>query len=168
MGFNSNVPTVAANASYPAATYNTYVAGGLNGIQAAWTSWTPTVVSGLTVGNGAWAGSYLQVGKDIKARFAFTLGTTSSVTGVMVIQFPILVSSTYTVTANVGSASITDTSAGSAGRFSATCHLVSTVAGGTGSFAFGGSTTGQQANATNPMTWTSTDILTATLTYEAA
>ncbi len=168
MGLNTTAATWVAAATLTAAQLNTEVRDAVNGIQAAWTSWTPTPNSGLTVGNGVWAGAYLQVGKDIKARFSFTLGTTSSVTGVIVIQFPILVSSTYAVTSCVGSAAITDASAGSAGRFSGTCHLTSTVAGGVGAFAFGGSTTGQQANATNPMTWASTDILTAVLTYEAA
>jgi hypothetical protein len=131
------------------------------------TAWTPTVVSGLTVGNGVWTGGWwIQAGPLVTAHFHFAFGTTTSVTGVMVIAFPVAISTNYAITANCGSASITDASTGSAGRFSATCHVAHSAA--PGDFAFGGSTSGLQANATNPMTWTTSDQLTATVQYLAA
>ncbi len=170
MGLNTTAATVVAGQTGTAALWNVEVRDAINGIQAGWVAWTPVFNSGVTVGNGVWsAAGYFQQGKTILARGVFTLGTTSSITGVIVIQFPVPVSANYIAgQSNVGSGSITDVSAGSAGRFSATLHLTSTAAGGFGAFAFGGSTTGQQANATNPMTWASTDALGVTLVYEAA
>ena len=168
MGFNATVPTVSAGAVYPAATYNTYVAGGLNGIQAAWTTWTPTVSAGLTVGNGAWTGSFLQVGKTITARFSFTLGSTSSVTGGVILLFPIAVHAGYVANQNCGSGNATDVSVGSAGKFTTNPYVTSTATSGVGSFSFAGSTSGSQLTTTAPFTWAVSDVLSGTLSYEAA
>jgi len=56
---------------------------------AAWTAYTPTVSSGLTVGNGTWASSYMQIGKIVHLRIRFTLGTTSAVTGALSLGLPV-------------------------------------------------------------------------------
>lgn len=60
-------------------------AGELGG---AWADWTPTWTN-VTVGNGTVTATYTQVGKTVHARCVFTLGSTSSVTGTVLIDFPV-------------------------------------------------------------------------------
>jgi hypothetical protein len=55
---------------------------------AAWTTWTPTYVN-ITVGNGTIKAYYKQIGKSITARFVFTLGSTSAVSGNVRISYPV-------------------------------------------------------------------------------
>ena len=45
-----------------------------------WIAWTPTVTNG-SIGNGVLTARYIRVGKFCMARFQFSLGTTSTITG---------------------------------------------------------------------------------------
>jgi hypothetical protein len=55
----------------------------------AWAAFTPTWVGGLTVGNGVYNTSHFsRVGKTVNLAIDFTLGSTSSVTGDLVIDVP--------------------------------------------------------------------------------
>jgi len=166
MGLSSTPRTWVAGEVVTAAEMNTEVRDAISGIQSAWTSWTPTVASGLTVGNGVWTGAYIQVGKSIRARFSFTLGTTSSVTGAILLLYPIAISASYPTFTNTGAASLYDLSATTTGRLPATVSVNSTASSGVGSFLF--SCTGGQANATVPFTWATGDQFSGTLDYEAA
>lgn len=166
MGLNTTAATIVPGQLGSAALWNVEVRDAINGIQSAWTSWTPTVASGITVGNGTWTGSYLQVGKTVQARFAFTFGSTSSFTTPVLVFPPVAISSGYAVLENCGSCTVYDTSAGTAGRFTATLFVTSTSASTYGTFAM--STNGPQVTSTSPMTWATGDVLSGTLLYEAA
>ena len=63
----------------------------------AYTSWTPTL-SGLTLGNGTMAGSYVQIGKFVHATLYVVFGSTTSVTGNMTFTYPTGAASCATVT----------------------------------------------------------------------
>ena len=54
----------------------------------AYTSYTPTFASGVTVGNGTWVASYSIFNKIIFWQGTFTLGTTSAITGAVTINLP--------------------------------------------------------------------------------
>lgn len=53
----------------------------------AWTSYTPTLTN-LTLGNGTLSARYIQMGKTVIVRFAFILGTTSSVSALPMFSLP--------------------------------------------------------------------------------
>jgi hypothetical protein len=52
-------------------------------------SWTSFANAGLTVGNAAYTARYVQVGPIVVANLALTLGTTSAVTGNIVLNLPV-------------------------------------------------------------------------------
>lgn len=144
-----------------------------NGVSAAWElvwqggallAWTPTVASGLTVGNGVWTGSYIVKEKWCKANFSFTMGTTSSVTGAILLLNPVAIRTTYPAFSNQGVGSLYDLSATTTGRLPCTISVNSTASSGVGSFLF--STSGGQANATVPFTWATGDVFSGTLEFE--
>ena len=54
----------------------------------AWTTWSPTV-SGFTKGNGTEVARYCQIGKTVFFEYSFTLGSTSSVSGLPQISTPV-------------------------------------------------------------------------------
>ncbi len=64
-----------------AAEFNTEVRDLSNGLQAAWTAYTPTWTSSGTapaIGNGSIVGAYMQVGKTFDFRIALTAGSTTT------------------------------------------------------------------------------------------
>lgn len=128
-------------------------------------SWTPTVSSGLTVGNGFWSGEYEQRGAWVEGWFVFTFGSTSAVTGVIIITLPIQIASTYPTLANIGTASLADSSAGpSTGRVPGDVAVNATASLGTLQIHAGTGT----VNATIPFTWAVNDLLAVSLRYRAS
>lgn len=162
MGLNTTAATVTAGQVGAAALWNLEVRDAVNGIQSGWTSWTPTVAAGLTVGNGTWSAGYQQIGKSIRARFAFTFGTTSSVTAGIFLNFPVAISTGWIALEGCGSAFFYG---GSTANKIAGSLLVNTTASG-GSFGF--ATPTGQVSATVPFTWASTHVLSGVLDFEAA
>jgi hypothetical protein len=69
---------VSLNTTFVAGT-TVITAAHMNGIQAAWTSYTPTATN-FTVGNGTLTGKWLQLGKTIILRVTFAAGSTTSYT----------------------------------------------------------------------------------------
>lgn len=144
-----------------------------NGLSTAWElvwqggallAWTPTVASGLTVGNGTWTGSYIVKEKWCKARFSFTFGSTSSTTGALLLN-PVAINTAYPAFTTCGVAMFYDVSAGGAGRFPGALYVNSTASSGVGSFGFCGPT-GAQQSGTSPMTWATGDVLSGLLEFE--
>lgn len=79
---------------------------------AAWTSYTPTMAGITTEGNATKSGFYIQIGKIVIAKGKFTAGSTTDATGTgtpITMSLPI---TGKTASADVGSAIITDNSAG--------------------------------------------------------
>lgn len=162
MGINYTPRTWVVGETVTSAELNAEIRDALTGIQAAWTAWTPTVSSGLTVGNGSWTGAYLREGKSVKARFSFTMGSTSAVTGGVFLVFPVAPSSSEIALSCCGSAFYYG---GSTATKLAGSLLVNTPAG-SGSFGF--ATPTGQISATVPFTWANTHVFSGKLIYEAA
>lgn len=98
MALNSTPRTWVTDEVVTAAEMNAEVRDAITGIQAAWTAYTPTITTGgvaITLGNGAIAAAYNQIGKTIFWRVAYTVGSTTSMTaGVVVIGLPVTAKST--------------------------------------------------------------------------
>lgn len=157
MGLNTTPRTWVAGEKPPAATLNTEIRDALTGIQAAWTSYTPTLTN-ITLGNGTVVARYLQIGKTITVSFLFTAGSTTTYGGAFSVSLP--------VTAQAGNASLAvgGCLANPAGtRFACVAGLASTT---TVSFALPGG--GSVGSPSAPGTWGTTSVMGFTITYEAA
>jgi hypothetical protein len=72
----------------------------------AWTTWSPSV-SGFTLGNGTQVARYCQIGKTVFIEYSFTMGSTSTFTGLPVISLPVNYKGSL-VFAPIGSAEFED------------------------------------------------------------
>jgi hypothetical protein len=129
----------------------------------AWTSFTPTW-SNLTVGNGTGVYKYQQVGKQVFARYKFTLGSTSAMGTNPNVTLPINPASgsggftSYTL-------SLTDVGVGGFnGNVSEDTNKLYLSVGITSGAALNGGT----ITATFPFTWTTNDFFTFDVYYEVA
>lgn len=81
MSLKSTPRTWVASEVVTAAMMNTEIRDALVGLQAAWTSFTPTwsaVTTAPTIGNGTITGSYLLVGKTILFQIRILMGSTTT------------------------------------------------------------------------------------------
>ena len=121
------------------------------------TSWTPTF-GNLTVGNGTLAGNYIRSGDMVYCSFILTHGSSTSVTGtVSITNLPVTAATT---TDQIGAAAYRDASATS--TFLGVLIQISSTACALHGHGFG------QVNATNPFTWTTSDVMRGSLAYVAA
>jgi hypothetical protein len=130
-----------------------------------YTSFTPGGFSGFTLGNGTATGRYRQDGKTVFFTATITLGSTSSVSGSLVMQFPVGAN-----TANnnqfFGNATLNDTGTATYyGRILQNGLNFMTVFLETTSGTYNQTTV---LSATAPFTWTTTDTIILQGTYEAA
>lgn len=141
------------------------IVAALHGATDAWTTWAPTLTN-LTLGNGAVAASYRQLGKVVDFRFKFTLGTTSAVGTGPSFTLPVQPSAAYVAFIDPVGEGQLRTSAGATSRLATI--FVSTLSVSTVQI-IGYTTTGTQltVTATAPHTWASTDVLTCSGRYEA-
>jgi hypothetical protein len=166
MGLNTTPRTWVAGEKPPAATWNTEIRDALTGIQAAWTSYTPTLTN-ITLGTGGTVvGAYLQIGKTIKFRFLLTLGTGGALTGAA--QFTIPVAALAALGGSnfpVGNSSLRDSSASATVyggcRMVAAANAVAPTYNAT-------ATTSSDCTATLPWTWAVGDTIWVAGEYEAA
>jgi hypothetical protein len=133
--------------------------GSGTGYMGAWTGYTPTL-TGITLGSGTVAFTWIQQGKTVQVRGRFTFGAGSGVTGAVSISLP-----ATAVSANW----VPKVSARAAGADYAMLGIAAT--GSVGVHALGSS--GAYVNrvttsSTIPATWTSGDYITFSATYEAA
>lgn len=154
MALNTSAPSYTSGQVVTAAQLNALQ----DGIQAAWTAYTPTASGGLTVGNGTWGAAYMRIGKTIHVRVLFTLGSTSAVASAISVSLPVaqLVNGSVVLAGHV-----LDSSAGATGRLPASA--VGNGAGTVGVYTSGGSLT-----STVPFTWATGDVIAFSGTYEAA
>lgn len=132
----------------------------------AWQSWTPTYTV-LTVGNGTHNSKYIQIGKTVIARLAFTLGSTSAMgAGVPTFTLPVT-SASYTTSQpaiGFGNAVKNVTS-----EYPCLMELPSIT---TGSIllqnAAGTYVVAAAFSSIAPFTWAANDSISAVLVYEAA
>jgi len=130
----------------------------------AWANYTPTWTN-FTVGNGSVTSRYAQIGKVVFVNIIVTLGSTSSVTGIIYASLPV----TGANTSNIGNyaAGIYDASPstiflGSA-FFNSTTQVGLKAQNSAGTYV-----TSAYSNSTTPMTWTTNDAFQFNFNYEAA
>lgn len=133
----------------------------------AWQSWTPTY-SGITIGTGTVDAKYRQVGKTVHVRISITFSASTSVdSGNATISLPVNSVSYGTASVPIVNAGIFDDATGSN-------YPVAVVMGGTTSFGFrlldssGTYITAASWSATVPFTFTTSDVIYANFSYEAA
>ena len=138
---------------------------GGNPINGTWSTYTPTYTN-FTLGNGTVdVARYSQVGKIVCLALQITMGTTSSVTGLIRISLPVTAASTATNTLQ-GGCQLNDS--GSA-IYSGVSALSSTTQ--VALYTLNSSATyltRANTSATVPHTWASTDVFSALIFYEAA
>jgi hypothetical protein len=139
----------------------------------AWTAFTPTWVAGLTVGNGVYNTShYTLVGKTVHFAIDFTLGTTSAVTGQLILDMPVELSRKNIGTTGMFYCTFSDTGVATIPGF-ATASTTSSnrflvrylvTAAGTNPINLNVGL----VSATAPFTWAATDKIIFSGTYEVA
>jgi hypothetical protein len=102
-------PTFTAGAILTAAQLNTYLTNNFKAIGDAWAAWTPTL-SNWTLGNGTLTGAAITVGKLIIGRVTYTVGSTDTIAGNLVISLP--ATSGMISGIAIGQAGLFDTSTG--------------------------------------------------------
>jgi hypothetical protein len=128
-----------------------------------WTTWTPTY-GNFTVGNATVTARYQQIGKLVNVYFKLVWGSTTSFTSFPNFSLPVNSANTIYTT---GNAYLQDAGTGS---FNGNIYIESatafqfTLIGSAGTY---GSDAFLSAN-TIPFTWTNTDQMIATFSYEAA
>ena len=132
-----------------------------------WKPWTPTLAN-LTLGNGVVIARYRQIGKDVKGRFKFTLGSTSAVGTSPTFTTPVTASSTAADSDGppIGVAYAKEVGANT---YPSVVHLATTTT--IAILTQNATATNVQAQAISamvPFTWATTDVLSATFTFEAA
>lgn len=129
----------------------------------AWKSWTPTWTN-LTVGNGTVAAKYTKIGKTVIANMQITLGSTSSVSGLITFTLPL------TAVSMLGNTSLGNIYMLVAGTpFNGFLGFKSTTQAYV--FALFANTTYSQGTSTSgtiPATWASGDTINGLFMYEAA
>lgn len=155
MGLNTTAPSYTAGQTLTAAQLNALQ----DGIQAAWTAWTPTLTN-ITLGNGTQVARYQRIGKNIWFYWDLTLGSTSAVGTGPTVSLPVTALSAAAVrrlTCGYVDTSASRYDAGATYNESATA-----VSLGNGASPLAAIT------ATVPFTWATGDILHCHGTYEAA
>lgn len=142
-----------------AATMNTHIRDNLKAIGDAWTSYTPAV-SGWTQGNGTLTGVYMQAGKWVNARVAFTVGSTTTIAGTLTLSLPVSAHAVYTGGYPIGAALLLDTSLNNRYQRFTVATSATTVQMSDLSNA--------RVTATVPFTWATGDTVDLQVTYEAA
>jgi hypothetical protein len=125
---------------------------------------TPTVLGGLTVGNGSWIVEYSTAGGVGFVYGSFTLGSTSAVTGEVKLDYPAPTDLTAVVAA--GAVTMLDTSTNS--RYSGTILAISSGVLLRTSLISGTRVTVVPVSATVPFTWAAGDVIEFSFNYPLA
>lgn len=137
---------------------------GMSTIQDAWTDYTPTFTN-FTIGNGAYVARYALIGKTVIATVRIQFGSTSSITGSVIVSLPVT-SAIGSNTTPLGSATFSDTGTATYAGFTmvnATTSIRFNVVRADATYA-----TLSAVNATVPFTFGDTDRIDTVFTYEAA
>lgn len=151
--------TWVAGEIFTAANANTHIRDNFKALGDPWTAYTPTLTN-WTLGNGTLTGSYIQVGKTVWGKVFYTVGSTDTKSGNLVISLPV------TKVADDG----TETPFGAGIAYDVSVPARSTVEvvhSTTSRMLFWTPTSGIAA-ASVPWTWATGDKLNAHFMYEAA
>lgn len=132
-----------------------------------WNTWTPTWTN-LTVGNGTVVARYVQIGKFVRAQLSLTFGSTTSISSAVSVSIPVTASTAAVgVTSPIGNAEFRDTGTNS---FSGIVGLNNSTSVTPRQFSVSGSLVVEANNmtSTTPFTWTTSDVLFLSFSYEAA
>jgi hypothetical protein len=147
------------------ATNDVLTANDLNALAGAWNSYTPTL-AGFTPGNGTAAGAYLQFGKFVSFRARFVFGSTSAATtNVPTLTLPVTASANAPFSAQSSSVTGCVIDANGSTYASGALLLTTTTAG---LLLLGTNGVMGTFSTTSPFTWTTSDALVVSGTYEAA
>ncbi len=164
MSINTTPATWTAGEVVAASKMNSQIRDVATGIQASWSTYTPTWggTSDPAIGNGVLSGRYMRVGKTITANITIVMGSTTTYgSGTWTLSLPVASVFTTTTYVNLGSVSMRDTSA------SANSTGVAILANQTTAQMVVGSSNAF-VSTTAPWTWANGDTLSVTLNYEAA
>ena len=138
------------------------------GATADWAAWTPTLTN-MTLGNGTLTARYSQVGKTVFYNFTFILGSTSAIAAAPTFNWPVAPASLAAAKVSQICVWYFDASAamylGQADPRSRTTSVVGFTTSNGSVTAFG---VDSAVNATAPFTWTTSDTIFISGTYEAA
>jgi hypothetical protein len=131
----------------------------------AWTAYTPSFTN-FTLGNGTLVARYRKLGKTAEVLVRVTLGSTSSVSGTIVVTLPSGIVTNQVNIAHTSNCAIEDFGTATFAAFSTyygtgEMYLWVGAAGGT-NLSYGGT------SATSPMTWTTNDAFQIQMSYEVA
>lgn len=156
--WSGTLPTF-ASMQPPTATEMDELVGAVHGLTDAWTSYAPSWTASVNpaIGNGTMVGAYIRTGKFVVATIGLTMGSTTTYgTGTWLFSLPITAAAT---TMHIGTALIYDASVTTNRRAGAvylsSTSVVAIAADG-------------DVGAAVPFTWTTSDVLRFTITYEAA
>lgn len=164
MSIDTTPATWTAGEVVAASKMNSQIRDVATGIQASWSTYTPTWggTSDPAIGNGVLSGRYMRVGKTITANITIVMGSTTTYgSGTWTLSLPVASVFTTTTYVNLGSVSMRDTSA------SANSTGVAILANQTTAQMVVGSSNAF-VSTTAPWTWANGDTLSVTLNYEAA
>jgi len=131
-----------------------------------WTDWTPAWTN-FTVGNGVLNyANFQQIGKTTYFKLKFTLGTTSAVTGLITFSAPATLGADYTTTNDTidGTVSLVDT--GTNAFYGSMTWASSTTIAIYSQNAASTSLLRAATSSTVPHTWTSTDVIMVSGSFE--
>ena len=140
------------------------LAADLNKIGGAWTTYTPTY-TGITVGNGTVASSYVRIGRTVVYSYRLTLGSTTTIGTDPKVSIP-----TASATGNEidGTSVMMYDSSGPTRYFGHLYSASSTTIGLVADTASGTYSTGTAISASIPMTWATGDLIMFCLVYQSS
>ena len=142
-----------------------FASAGILDPEGEWQDWTPSYTN-LTVGDGSISARYTQIGKLVIARFRFDLGSTSTIGTGPAISLPIDAVNGDANGPPLGTAICKDSTGA---WFAATAIQSGTTDVGINLYDPSGTYISSLAvTATAPFTWTTSDILSFAIAYEAA
>lgn len=151
-------PTFIAGNTLTAAQMNTYLRDNFKALGDPWAAYSPAL-SNWTLGNGTLTGSYIQVGKFVQFMISYTGGSTTTEAGNLVISLP--VACNWAANTPIGIATYIDASA------PATVQRGFVHRGGSSTI-INCTTETSLINATTPWTWTTSDQILISGSYESA
>lgn len=171
---NTNFTTIAnaingnldnANIAAAAAITPDKLAGGNASMLAAFTSYTPTWTN-VTLGSSTQASSYVQIGKIVTVKIAFTFGAGTAITGAVSFTLPVTAKSTHVLYQSLGTINANDSDTTlypMIVSYASTTTASLGVQGAAGTYVNIANT-----SSTVPFTWATGDKITGMFTYEAA
>lgn len=135
---------------------------------AAWTTYTPTINAGFTLGNGTQVFRYVKIGKTVFVQGTILWGSTTSMTAFDFTLPSTSATTQYGTNAIIGEFSAQDAGTASYHGFIRWLNSTSVVPRSISASLVSGAITGASLTATTPFTWTTNDVMNFNFVYEEA